>query len=294
MMRLIFPATLSKICFFLLLSNIFTACPQQKKDYKVAEAKIELGTYHLQPMTGAGSKALQDLAPEYRLVSAQDSGYLVSTDTGLSYVVDGAGKVTQLDKSNIPINKHTRVFAAADDAVWLVTAERLRHSKGQDGLALVGDKARVLWFSRLQILLWGGYQHLDGSIKNGLQLYSLDSSSRVKKTTTVNEELIKKEVPTFIGAEKFIAGGLSQLVFWLWTREGGLLLLREKASNKKELLFEERAKISFPHIAGKVFKDIGFIIQITIEGDIPPPEYVLGIAAGDGNRGALHIATKTP
>ncbi len=286
------PATLSRICFFLLLSNIFAGCPQQKKEsYQIAEANIELGTYHLQPLGSAQS--LQDVAPEYRLVSVQDSGYLVSTDTGLSYVVDGAGQVTQLDKSDTVVAEHTLVWAAADDAVWLVTATRLKHSRGQDGVAVVGDQVRVLWFSARQILLWGEYQRRsDGGLSSGLQLYSLDPSDRVVLTTTISEELIKAAVPSFVGAEKFIAGGLTGQDFWLWTRAGGLLLLREKPG-KKEYLFEARAIIAFPRIAA-VIKDIGFTVPVSAAGDATPPEYVLGIAAGEGNRGALYIATKAP
>ncbi len=283
-------ATLSRICFFLLLSNIFAGCPQHKGTYKTAEATIELGTYHLQPMPSV--QLLQDFAPEYRLVSAQENGYLVSTDTGLSYIVDGAGKVTQLDKSDTTVSEPTRVLAAADDAVWLVTAKRLRHNKGQDGIALVGDKVRVLWFGARQILLWGEYQRRsDGGMDSGLQLYSLDPSDRVKATSPISVNKIKNNNAAFVDAEKFIAGGVIEQGFWLWTRDGGLLVMREL--DKGSYSVEARTVISFPRIDGKVFKDIGFTLHTTAE-EITPPEYVLGLAAGEGNRGALYIAAKTP
>ena len=253
----------------------------------MAEATIELGTYRLQPMTAV--QLLQDLPPAYRLVSVQESVYLVSTDTGLSYRIDGTGTVTQLDKSDTVVSEPTRVFAAADDAVWLVTAKRLKHSKGQDGIALTGDKVRVLWFSARQILLWGEYQRSsEGGTASGLQLYSLKPGDRVEVTKTISAEEIQRQVATFVGAEKFIAGGVfSQQDFWLWTREGGLLVMRDLGKGAYGV--EERTVISLPRIAGKVFKDIGFTLQMTAE-EITPPTYVLGLAAGRGNRGALHIA----
>lgn len=284
-----YPAALAKLCFFLLLSNSFAGCPQQKEVSPTAATTIGLGTYRLQPLTSV--QLLQDFAPEYRLVSAQEHGYIISTDTGLSYVVDGAGTVAQLDQRDTSIGEHTRVWAATEDAVWLVTATRLRHSKGQNGSAIAGDEARVLWFGARQILLWGKYQRPDGGSAKGLQLYSLDSSDRVKTTLTISAEEIKKQASTFVGAEKFIAGGVIEQGFWLWTRDGGLLLMREKSKGSYEV--EERTVISFPRIDGKVFKDIGFTLQMTAE-EITPPEYVLGIAAGEGNRGSLYIAAKTP
>lgn len=284
-----YPATLSRLCFFLLLSHISAACPQQQEVSPPAATTIALGTYRLQPLTSA--QLLQDFAPEYRLVSAQEHGYIISTDTGLSYVVDGTGKVTQVDQSDTSVSEHTRVWAATEDAVWLVTATQLWHSKGQNRVAIADDEVRVLWFSARQILLWGKYQRDGGTSAKGLQLYSLDASDRVVVTQTIGAELIREQASTFAGAEKFIAAGVIEQGFWLWTRDSGLLLMRERAQNSYEV--EDRTVISLPRIDGKVFKDIGFTLDMTGE-EITPPAYVLGIAAGEGNRGSLYIAAKTP
>ena len=231
----------------------------------------------------------------------QDNGYLVSTDTGLSYVVDDAGSLTSLDKSNAASGhpagsgvsaqprRSQQIFAAADDAVWSLTTQKLEHSKGKQGMAIVGDKVQVLWFSARQIMLWGEYQRPDGSVNSGLQLHNLDASNRVKLTASINAKDIKEKVPTFIGAEKFIAGGLSKQDIWLWTREGGLLLLRKDPNSKRCCLFEDKAVISFPRFT-KVIKDVGLHIQFTVEGDILPPEYVFALAADEDGRVALYTA----
>ena len=285
----------TKICLLLLLGNIFTACPQNKEDdYETASTKFNLGTYHLKAMLGENSEALQDFAPEYRLVSQQDAGYIVSSDTGLSLVVDGAGKIKPLDKSDQAVNEHTRVFAASDNAMWLVTATRLKHSQGQQDVAVIGDKVRVLWFSKQQILLWGEYQRpSDGGLTSGLQLYSLANDNRVKITTSISTEKIKANVATFVGAEKFIAGGVAaEQVIWLWTRESGLVVMNEIMSANKQSFLTREPKISFPRI-DKVVKDIGFSLAGVTEDTIPPPAYVYAITAGDGNRGALYLAGGT-
>ena len=287
-MQLFYLSLPSKICLLLLLGNIFTACPQNKDNYETAAIKINLGTYRLQAMQGKDSEVLQDFAPEYRLVSQQEMGYLVSSDTGLSWVVDGAGKITPLDKSDLVVDEHTRVFTATDNAMWLVTATRLKHSQDQHGVAVTGDKVRVLWFSKRQIMLWGEYQRAsDGGLTSGLQLYSLDPSNRVKTTITISANTIKDKVATFGRAEKFIAGGIAAQVIWLWTREGGLLVLREKDNGVYE--FEARAIIALPRI-DKVVKDIGFTFTTT-EDTINPPAHVYAITAGMDNRGALYIAS---
>lgn len=280
----------SKICLLLLVGNIFTACPQNKeKGYETAATKIDLGTYRLQAMRGQNSIVLQDFVSTYRLVSQQEAGYLVSSDTGLSLVVDGAGRITPLDKSNIVVSEHTRVFAATDNDVWLVGATQLKHSQGQQGVAIIGDKVRTLWFSKRQIMLWGEYQRAsDGGLTSGLQLYSLDPTNRVKITTTISAETIRSEVATFVGTDKFIAGGIAKQTIWLWTREGGLLVLR--GQDKGRYKIEDRTSISFPRI-DKVIKDIGFSLS-TAQDDITPPAYVYAIAAGDGNRGTLYVAKR--
>ena len=315
------PAIIFKICLFLLIINIFAACRSQPPSVELAEPTIDLGTYHLQPMT---EETLSDLDPAYRLISVQDSGYLVSSDTGLTYAVDALGKITHIDKREhtetdsgsgsgagtptpspsstptssptstptAPGNSPTRLFAASDSAVWSLSETHLKHSKGQqEGLSIAGDKVRVLWFSTRQILLWGDYQRDgDGGLASGAQIYSLDPSSRVKTTVTIGKELIEEEVPTFIGAEKFIAGGLARQDIWLWIPAGGLLLLREKEGTK-QYLFEDKAKISFVNLH-PALKDIGFAIQITREGEVIPPPYVLSI--GGAERSSLSVAAKIP
>lgn len=278
-----------RICFFLLAGNIFASCrPQNVSNRYGNTERIELGTYRLQPMTS--SPLLTDLEPEYRLVSLQEeAGYLVSTDTGLSYVIDASGKITAVDHSDTKVKEHTRVLAASDRAVWLVGKTELKYSedsKDSAALPLAGDKVRVLWFSAKQLLLWGDYQRRkDGGTERGVQLYTLDESGRVKGTTKISAKEIASSVATFAGAEEFIAGGVSKQDFWLWTRASGLLVFHEKGDNEYQV--EDRAIISLPRI-DKVVKDIGFTLR-TGKDDIAPPEYVLGIAAAGGNRGALYI-----
>ena len=279
-------ATLLRICFFLYVSNSFTACQQPKPPLAPAATQFDLGTYHWQPMTTP--ILFTDLDPAYRLVSMLETGgYLVSTATGLSHVVDNAGKVTQLDKSE-PDTK-TRLFAATSNAVWRVTADKLQHSSSEHEVPLLGNKVRVLWFSARQILLWGDYHRTDGGTGNGVQLYGLDARGMVQVTTKMSLQEIKKHVPTLAGEEKFLAGGVMQQDFWLWVGANNLLLFREESKNAYQV--EVRAVLSFATV--ETMLDIAFVPNIKADA-ITAPQFVLGIAMGANKRAALHIATSSP
>ncbi len=293
-MQQFFPtALLTTCCKCLLLGNIFVFCRPSQPSYEYAARKIELGTYRLQPMK---NEKLQDLPPEYRLVSVLDSGYLISTDTGLSYAVGATGTINLLDE-RIPAatasGAHPRYFAAADDAVWSLHEQLLTHSKASEGKEIMDTEVQVLWFSRQQIMLWGNYRLHDGSVTNGVQLYSLDNSDRLQLAATINEPLIRTEVPTFKGAENFIAGGVTGQDFWLWTSEGGLLLFRADPLKQGNYKLEDDAEISLPRLTHTV-KDIGFALQISADGEIGSPPYVLSVVAGEGDRSAVYIAVKNP
>ena len=273
-------------CKLILVATLISACPQEPPVLPTKEIKeqFELGRYSLVPQKQPAEFA--DLDPVYRLLSFQSSGYWLSSDTGLSYIVSGTGQVTQVDKSNFNIDTNlagpVRVYATANSESWQLYDTAINHSLAADSKE-VPSAVRVLWFGEKTMLAYGQYQLKSGSGGTGIQVIKLNENNQIDITA------IRLPEEKFADADTYLAGGLADggHSFWLWTRKGGLLVASYDEDNNT-FGYEERATIDLPKLAVTV-KDFGFSLTIT-DGMILPPEYVLAITSKNENRGAVYIA----
>lgn len=273
------PSSIIRVCFFVLTCNIFVACPAEKQPTtNERDTRLDLGTYNLIPQNSAFEK-FNALPADYRLVSFQGTGYWVSTDTGMTLAVSGTGEVTEIDKSDTQVSEYSKVFATANDEIWQTGKTSISHST-IDASKEIPSEIRVLWFGENSMLAYGEYKKFNREIGKGFQVISIDKNNSI---------VIKGGyLPArFADADKFISGGmLGKRNFWLWTREGGLMVAVYDEEEKKYV--DEKAKISFPKIAWPA-KDLGFSLTITASKILPPTQ-VLAIVSGDKNIGRLYTA----
>ena len=275
-------------CKLILVALLISACPQEPPvlPAKDNEEQFELGQYSLAPQKQPAEFA--DLDPVYRLVSFQSSGYWLSSDTGLSYVVSGTGQVTQIKEvdlnDNIDPASHVRVYATANGESWQLQDTTINHSLAVDAKE-VPSAVRVLWIGEKTMLAYGQYQLKGGKGGTGIQVIRLNENNQIDITAI---RLTEK----FVDADTYIAGGLADggQRFWLWTRKGGLLVANYD-EEKNTFGYEERITIDLPKLAVTV-KDFGFSLTIA-DGTILPPDYVLAITSQNENRGAVYIAHAT-
>lgn len=276
------------LCKLIIVALLISACPQEPPvlPAKEEDGKFELGRYSLVPQKQPVEFA--NLDPLYRLVSFQSSGYWLSSDTGLSYVVTGSGQVTQIDESDVDANgvKDTtnpvRVYATANGESWQLQDNTINHSLASDAKE-VPAAVRVLWFGEKTMLAYGQYQLKSGKNGTGIQLIKLNENNLIDITA------IRLPDEKFADADSYLSGGLADggRSFWLWTRQGGLLVAKYD-EDRNTYGYEERMTIDLPKLAVTV-KDFGF--SLTIAGQtILPPDYVLAITSQPKNRGAVYIA----
>lgn len=266
------------LCLSLVALSII-GCPQKPELLPSGEKDLDfnLGRYHLVPQNQPAEFA--DLDPLYRLVSFQNSGYWLSSDTGLSYVVSEDGQVTQVDQSNMTVSETVRVYATANDESWQLQKTSINHSLADDAKE-VPAAVRVLWFGEKMLLAYGDYQLKAGNRRTGIQVIKLNENNQIDITAI-------RLPDKFADADKYLSGGIADggNSFWLWTRSGGLLVA---SYDGNKYGYEERATIDLPKIDVTV-KDFGFPLIIA-DKTILPPAYVLAITSQTGNRGAVYLA----
>ena len=275
------------LCKLILVALLISACPQEPPVLPAKEegGQFELGRYSLTPQKQPVEFA--DLDPLYRLVSFQSSGYWLSSDTGLSYIVTGSGQVTQIDESTVDVNRvkdasnPVRVYATANGESWQLQDSAINHSLAIDAKK-VPAAVRVLWFGEKTMLAYGQYQLKSGKGGTGIQLIKLNENNQIDITAIRLPE-------KFADADSYLSGGLADggHSFWLWTRQGGLLVARYDEDNNT-YGYEERVTIDLPKLAVTV-KDFGFSLVISGQ-TILPPDYVLAITSQPENRGAVYLA----
>lgn len=273
------PSCVIRVCFFLLTCNIFVACPDEKQPATNGQdAELDFGTYNLIPQNSVFEK-FSNLPTDYRLISFQGTGYWISTDTGMTCVVSGTGKITEIDRNDTQVSEYSKVFATANGEVWQIGKTSIGHSK-VSATKEMPSEIRVLWFGENKMLAYGKYKKFNGEIGKGFQVIFLNNNNNI----TIRGGSLPAR---FDDADKYVSGGmLGERNFWLWTRKGGLMAATYNEEEKKYV--DNRTKIFFPKIARPV-KDLGFYLTIA-NGNILPPTQVLAIVAGEKNIGKLHTA----
>lgn len=273
------------VCNLILVALLVSACHQEPPvlPAKEEDDQFKLGQYSLAPQQQPAEFA--DLEPVYRLVSFQSSGYWLSSDTGLSYIVTGSGQVTQVDNSDADRCKAdddspVQVYATANDQSWQLQDTCINHSLAT--VKEIPSAIRVLWFGEQTMLAYGDYQLTSGKGGTGIQVIKLNENNQIDITAI---QLPEK----FADADSYLSGGLADggNSFWIWSRQGGLLVASYD-QDKNTYGYEERATIDLPKLTVTV-KDFGFSLAI-VDQTILPPEYVLAITSQSKNRGAVYIA----